>query len=68
MSMTDPLADMLTRIRNGQMRHKSSVHSPASKLRANVLEVLKREGFIRGYSRREADAGKPELVIELKYY
>ncbi len=68
MSMTDPLADMLTRIRNGQQRHKTSVNSPASKFRVNVLEVLKREGFIRGYSRREADAGKPELVIELKYY
>ena len=68
MSMTDPLADMLTRIRNGQQRHKTSVNSPASKLRANVLEVLKREGFIRGYSRHEEDAGKPELVIELKYY
>ena len=68
MSMTDPLADMLTRIRNGQMRHKPSVNSPASKLRANVLEVLKREGFIRGFSRLEEDVGKPELVIELKYY
>ncbi len=68
MSMTDPLADMLTRIRNGQQRHKTSVNSPASRLRANVLEVLKREGFIRGYTRHEEDAGKPELVIELKYY
>ena len=49
MSMTDPVGDLLTRIRNGQRANKSAVMSPSSKLRANVLEVLKREGYIRGY-------------------
>jgi len=67
MAFTDPLGDMLTRIRNGQRAGKSAVLSPASKLRANVLEVLKREGYIRGYSQTE-EAGKPALNIELKYY
>ena len=50
MSVTDPLGDMITRIRNAQMRRKSSVSSPVSRLRGNVLDVLKAEGFIRGYS------------------
>lgn len=68
MSMTDPLGDMLTRIRNAQMRDKSSVVTPASRLRANVLEVLQSEGFIRGYSQAEYAAGKSEITIELKYY
>ena len=68
MTMSDPLADMLTRIRNGQQARKSTVISPASKLRANVLEVLKREGFIRGYSQREVRPGIHELDIELKYH
>lgn len=68
MAMTDPLGDMLTRIRNGQRANKSTINSPASKLRANVLEVLKREGYIRGYSRVEVRAGVAELAIELKYY
>jgi small subunit ribosomal protein S8 len=67
MSMTDPLGDMLTRIRNGQRAHKSTVDSPASKIRANVLEVLQREGYIRGYSRAEVRPGVAELKIELKY-
>ncbi|MDY0240691.1 MAG: 30S ribosomal protein S8 [Rhodospirillaceae bacterium] len=66
--MTDPLGDMLTRIRNGQMARKSSVIAPASRLRANVLEVLKREGFIRGYAEQDVRAGISELVIELKYH
>ena len=67
MAMTDPLGDMLTRIRNGQRAKKDSVLSPASKLRANVLEVLQREGYIRGYS--EDDSGKHKaLRIELKYF
>ena len=67
MAMTDPLGDMLTRIRNGQRAKKDSVLSPASKLRANVLEVLQREGYIRGYS--ADDSGKhPALRIELKYF
>jgi len=65
--MTDPLADMLTRIRNGQQARKSAVMSPASKLRAGVLDVLQREGYIRGYSKTESDAGKPAFSIELKY-
>ena len=68
MSMTDPIGDMLARIRNGQRAGKGSVHSPASRLRERVLEVLQREGYIRGYSRTDYDKGKPELSIELKYY
>ena len=68
MSMTDPLGDMLTRIRNAQMRDKSSVVTPASRLRANVLEVLQSEGFIRGYSQAEYAAGQSEITIELKYF
>ena len=67
MAMTDPLGDMLTRIRNGQQAKTDSVLSPASKLRANVLEVLQREGYIRGYS--EDLTGKHKaLRIELKYF
>jgi len=65
--MNDPLGDMLTRIRNAQMRGKGSVRSPASKLRAWVLDVLKDEGYIRGYARVTSAAGHPELEIELKY-
>ena len=67
MSMSDPLGDMLTRIRNGQRARKASSQSPASKMRANVLEVLKREGYIRGYQREEMRPGVAELKIELKY-
>ena len=66
--MTDPLGDMLTRIRNGQMARKTSVKAPASRLRSNVLEVLKREGYIRGYSQSDVRAGVSELTIELKYH
>ena len=68
MSMTDPLADMLTRIRNGQRAKKTKVTSPASKLRANVLDVLKREGFIRNFTQNEVRSGIMEIEIELKYY
>ncbi len=68
MAMSDPLGDMLTRIRNGQRAHSASVLSPASKLRARVLDVLKREGYIRGYSQHEVGPGMNELTIELKYY
>ena len=68
MNISDPLGDMLTRIRNGQRAMKSSIKSPSSKLRLNVLEALKREGFIRGYEVSEAEKGKPEVTIELKYY
>jgi len=68
MSMTDPLGDMLTRIRNGQRARKDSILSPASKLRSRVLDVLKREGFIRGYSHHEIRPGISEIQIELKYH
>jgi len=68
MSMTDPLGDMLTRIRNGVARRKSSVSTPASNLRARVLDVLQSEGYIRGYSKVDFDNGKSELNIELKYF
>ncbi|RED53718.1 30S ribosomal protein S8 [Aestuariispira insulae] len=67
MAMSDPLGDMLTRIRNGQRARKNSVPVPASKLRASVLEVLKREGYIRGYSWAELRPGIQELNVELKY-
>src|SRR4028118_1819372 len=67
MPMTDPLGDMLTRIRNGQQAKKDSILTPASKLRANVLDVLQREGYIRGYSEEEL-AGQKGLRIELKYF
>jgi small subunit ribosomal protein S8 len=65
--MTDPLGDLLTRIRNAQQARKATVQSPASKIRANVLEVLQREGYIRGFSREEVRPGVAELTIELKY-
>ena len=68
MSLSDPLGDMLTRIRNGQRARMAAVDSPASKLRTNVLEVLKREGYIRGYSQQEVRPGIAELRIELKYH
>ncbi len=68
MSVSDPLGDMLTRIRNGLMRNKSKVTSPASKLRKNVCEVLKSEGYIRDFSTTDYENGKSELEIELKYY
>lgn len=68
MSMNDPLGDMLTRIRNSQMRGKSTVVTPASKLRAWVLDVLMEEGYIRGYEKVTGANGLPEIVISLKYY
>jgi small subunit ribosomal protein S8 len=68
MSMSDPLGDMLTRIRNGQNARKSVVSSPASRFRSNVLEVLKREGYIRNYSSVDIRPGLKELKIELKYH
>jgi len=67
MTMSDPLGDMLTRIRNAQLRGKSKVVTPASKLRGWVLDVLAEEGFIRGYSKVEYADGKSEFEIELKY-
>jgi small subunit ribosomal protein S8 len=68
MALSDPLGDMLTRIRNGQRASKGLVRSPASNLRRNVLEVLRREGYIRGFETQELDGGKAELSIELKYH
>jgi len=68
MAMSDPLGDMLTRIRNGQRARMSVVSSPHSKLRSNVLEVLQREGYIRGWSESEMRKGLHELRIELKYH
>ena len=67
MTMSDPLGDMLTRIRNGQRARQAVVASPASKVRANVLDVLKREGYIRGFTREDLRPGVAELKIELKY-
>ena len=67
MALTDPLGDMLTRIRNGQRAKKDSVLSPASNLRTRVLEVLQREGYIRGFSEDETGKHK-QLRIELKYF
>lgn len=67
MALTDPLGDMLARIRNGQQAGKATIASPASKLRMNVLEVLKKEGYIRGYELQE-EANKRNLKIELKYF
>jgi small subunit ribosomal protein S8 len=67
MAMTDTLADMLTRIRNGQSANLFTVTSPYSKLRENVLDVLKREGYIRDYHKIANDNNKAELKIELKY-
>jgi small subunit ribosomal protein S8 len=68
MSMIDPLGDMLTRIRNAQMRKKGRVSTPGSTLRARVLDVLKNEGYIRDYSTTEYGNGRTEFEIELKYY
>jgi small subunit ribosomal protein S8 len=68
MPLNDPLGDMLTRIRNAASRNKSKVSTPGSKLRANVLEVLKTEGYIRDYARVEHSDGRTEFEIELKYF
>ncbi len=68
MSFSDPVGDLLTRIRNAQLRGRSSVCAPASKLRAWVLDVLLREGYIRGYRTMQSDSGHEELEIELKYF
>jgi small subunit ribosomal protein S8 len=65
--MNDPLGDLLTRIRNAQMRNKSKVSSPNSRLRESVLDVLKNEGYIRGYAVVERE-GRSEIEIELKYF
>lgn len=68
MPLNDPLGDMLTRIRNAASRNKPKVSTPGSRLRANVLDVLKNEGYIRGYARVEHSDGRTEFEIELKYF
>ncbi|MGF1543449.1 MAG: 30S ribosomal protein S8 [Parvularculaceae bacterium] len=68
MSINDPIGDLITRIRNAQMRRHASTAVPASKLRGWCLDVLTSEGYIRGYSRVEKEGEKPEFEIELKYY
>jgi small subunit ribosomal protein S8 len=68
MTMSDPLGDMLTRIRNAQIRKSSRVSTPGSRLRRNVLDVLQSEGYIRGYSTVDYNNGRSEFEIELKYY
>ena len=68
MTMTDPLGDMLTRIRNAGMRKKSKLSAPNSRLRASVLEVLKSEGYIRDFATVEHKDGRNEVEIELKYF
>src|SRR6185436_6995050 len=68
MTMSDPLGDMLTRIRNAQMRKTAKVSTPGSRLRQNVLDVLQAEGYIRGYSTVDYENGRSEFEIELKYY
>ncbi len=67
MAMSDPLGDLLTRIRNGQRANKRTITAPNSRLHCNVLEVLRREGYIRGYASRELRPGVSEVEIELKY-
>jgi small subunit ribosomal protein S8 len=66
--MNDPIGDLITRIRNAQMRNKSKVSAPGSKMRARVLDVLKSEGYIRGYATVEHTGGRSEIEIELKYF
>ena len=66
--MNDPIGDMLTRIRNAQMRGRSTVRTPASKMRVRVLDVLASEGYIRGYEAVTGERGHPELEISLKYF
>ena len=68
MAVNDPVGDLITRIRNASMRNKSRVSSPSSKLRVNLLDVLKSEGYIRGYSTVEHKDGRNEVEIELKYF
>ncbi|MBY6242429.1 30S ribosomal protein S8 [Methylosinus sp. Sm6] len=68
MSISDPLGDLLTRIRNAQMRRKDKVSTPGSRLRGHVLDVLKEEGYIRGYTTTDFGNGRTEFEVELKYY
>ncbi|WP_297773534.1 30S ribosomal protein S8 [uncultured Roseovarius sp.] len=66
--MNDPIGDMLTRIRNAQMRGKSTVHTPSSKMRVRVLDVLAAEGYIRGYEMSTGANGHPAIEVSLKYF
>lgn len=68
MAINDPIGDLITRIRNAQMRRHTTMSVPASKLRGWVLDVLQSEGYIRGYSRTEKNGEKPSFDVELKYY
>lgn len=68
MAINDPIGDLITRIRNAQMRRHTTLSVPASKLRGWVLDVLQSEGYIRGYSRTEKNGEKPRFDVELKYY
>jgi small subunit ribosomal protein S8 len=68
MAVNDPIGDMIARIRNAQMRNKSKVSMPGSKQRERVLEVLKAEGYIRGFAAVKHDSGRDELEVELKYF
>lgn len=68
MSMTDPIADFLTRIRNGQSSGKPEILVPASKVKLSIAKVLKDEGYIEEFTSTVDDAGKPTLVVQLKYY
>jgi small subunit ribosomal protein S8 len=68
MALNDPVGDLITRIRNAQMRKKSKVSTPGSKLRGRLLDVLKSEGYIRGYTSVEHKDGRSEFEIELKYF
>ena len=68
MQLNDPIGDLIARITNAQMRKKSKVSTPGSRLRVSVLDVLKNEGFIRGYAAVDHQDGRSELEIELKYF
>ncbi len=68
MAVTDPIADMLARIRNAHMRNKATVRMPASRMRERILQVLADEGYIRGFQRIELEGGKADIEVELKYY
>ncbi|MDI4657914.1 30S ribosomal protein S8 [Xanthobacter autotrophicus] len=68
MAVTDPIGDLITRIRNAQMRRKDKTSTPGSRLRASVLEVLRTEGYIRGYTATDHGNGRTEFEIELKYF
>lgn len=68
MAVNDPIGDLITRLRNAAMRNKPKISTPGSKLRVSVLDVLKSEGYIRGYSTVEHKDGRSEIEIELKYF